>query len=801
MATLLESPPSRPLHGLARWRQLCYLTTVDVSDARELLSLAAEQCCVGFHAGTCVIAYHPPYAPDIVVQTAPLNEAALQAIAQAESRLGARHLLPIHETCDTFDLVTLPLTVGGRNVGALHLLDPSIDALDDLQLIGVMLCNALSRQQSAELQQRNNRKTLDSYSAVQRALTRVLTDAGTLGAATPIMLRALCESLGWQVATYWSADDRASVLRCTDAWCTVPDLQEFVAFSKTAIFAPNEELPGRVWSDGTPCWTSDMVREIERPWGGAAMRVRLRTALAFPIRSDGAICGVIVLQHRQERSPDHHLVALLSSFGDQIGQFIEHRQAEATLRAVEERLRTVVANTPIMLCALGPSGTVTLAEGQRLHALGLSPDQIVGRSVFDDEYLPLLNRDHATRALSGESFTTIVNTDGLVFEARWNPLRDPAGAISGAICVATDITEWQWAEEARRESEQQFRAIFEQAAVGIALVGLGGLWLQVNQRLCDILGYALVDLQRRSYRDVLGSDQLDMNSPPVQRLLRGETETFEIDRMWTRPDGISAWIMLTVSLLRTANGAPKYFVVMVEDVTERKLAEHENDRLTSQLRIERDRLLRREVEVRTQIGRDLHDGPVQQVAVADLSVQYVRRVAEHAPERLNQALDDLHEQLQRATRDLRSVLYELRPLGIAEEGLIVVLQQYLSKLGDAQGLRIHFAAPANARRLLPDHEAAVFIIVQEALNNARKHSKAQDVWITIQADANALTAEVRDNGRGFDLAQVQASYIQRGSFGLLNMSERAQLIGGACEMRSAVGDGTSVVVRVPYTAS
>jgi PAS domain S-box-containing protein len=589
------------------------------------------------------------------------------------------------------------------------------------------------------------------------------------------------------------------VLRCTDAWCSVPDLQDFVALSRTAIFAPGVELPGRVWSSATPFWISDMVSEIEHPWGAAAMRVRLRTALALPIRSDGTICGVIVLQHRQERPPDPHLLALLSSFGSQIGQFIERRQAEATLRAVEERLRTVVANAPIMLCALDQHGIVTLAEGHSLDALGLSPSEIVGQSVFADEQTVPLDRDHAARALAGENFTTIAYIGGLTFETRWSAVRDAYGEVSGAICVATDISERQWAEEAWRESEQQFRATFDQAATGFALVGLGGLWLQVNQRLCDILGYPLADLQRQSYRDVLGSDQLDINSPSVQRLLRGESDTFSLEQMWGRPDGTSVWITSTVSLLRTPAGASKYFIVIVEDITERKLAEQQNEQLTSQLRIERDRLLRREVEVRTQIGRDLHDGPVQQVAVAELNVQYVRRVAQHAPERLNEALDDLREQLQRATRDLRSVLYELRPLGIAEEGLIVVLQQYLSKLGDAQGVRIHFTATANARRLAPDHEAAVFIIVQEALNNARKHSKGSDIWISIRADADALTAEVRDNGQGFDVAQVQANYIQRGSFGLLNMSERAQLIGGTCEMRSEVGNGTSVVVRVPFS--
>jgi PAS domain S-box-containing protein len=242
-------------------------------------------------------------------------------------------------------------------------------------------------------------------------------------------------------------------------------------------------------------------------------------------------------------------------------------------------------------------------------------------------------------------------------------------------------------------------------------------------------------------------------------------------------------------------------VALITDQTARKRTEAETARLTDALRIERDRLLRREVEVRTQIGRDLHDGPVQQVAVAVMSTQYVRRVAQHEPERLGQALDDLQEQLQRATQDLRTVLYELRPLGIVEEGLVTVLRQYVARMRASPTLRLHLHAPTTLRRLAPDHEAAVFIIMQEAVNNVRKHAQARDVWLSLREDADALYAEVRDNGRGFDVQQMQASYIQRGSFGLLNMHERAQLIGGSCTIISQPGQGSSVQLRIPFAPS
>lgn len=240
-------------------------------------------------------------------------------------------------------------------------------------------------------------------------------------------------------------------------------------------------------------------------------------------------------------------------------------------------------------------------------------------------------------------------------------------------------------------------------------------------------------------------------------------------------------------------------VALVIDQTARKRTEAEATRLNEALRIERDRLLRREIEVRTQIGRDLHDGPVQQVAVAVMTVQYVRLVMQYEPERLSEALDELLAQLQRATRDLRTVLYELRPLGIAEEGLLSVLRQYVTRPRSSLTPQIHLDAPSTLRRLLPDHEAAVFIIMQEAVNNARKHAQAEHVWLSLRDDATALYAEVRDDGLGFNVQETQASYIQRDSFGLLNMRERAQLIGGDCMISSQPGQGTTVQLRIPFS--
>ena len=280
---------------------------------------------------------------------------------------------------------------------------------------------------------------------------------------------------------------------------------------------------------------------------------------------------------------------------------------------------------------------------------------------------------------------------------------------------------------------------------------------------------------------------------PLTRDARGWLQLIDADITLPEPDLQLVAVMLGNTLTRheTARQALRSHQQAISHYAA------ENERLAAALRIEQERLLRREVDVRTQIGRDLHDGPVQQVAVADLTVQYVRRVAERAPERLNEALDDLQDQLKRASRDLRIVLYELRPLGIVEEGLVSALQQYTTRITDQNGLQIRLEAPEEFPRLAADAESAVFIIMQEALNNVRKHAEATLVRLRLWVDAASLVAEVRDNGHGFDVERTQASYLQRGSYGLLNMGDRAELLGGTCTITSVPGVGTTVQVRVP----
>ncbi|MCA8996281.1 MAG: PAS domain S-box protein [Planctomycetaceae bacterium] len=150
------------------------------------------------------------------------------------------------------------------------------------------------------------------------------------------------------------------------------------------------------------------------------------------------------------------------------------------------------------------------------------------------------------------------------------PVRDDDGQIFGVLGILSDITDRIEQEKALRESEHRFRATFEQAAMGIAHVGVDGTWLKVNHKLCEILGYSSAELAKMTFQDVTHPDDLDEDLRLVQRVINNDITDYSVEKRYIRKSGDVVWVNLTVSLLRNDDGTPNHFVSVVEDITERK---------------------------------------------------------------------------------------------------------------------------------------------------------------------------------------------------------------------------------------
>ena len=313
----------------------------------------------------------------------------------------------------------------------------------------------------------------------------------------------------------------------------------------------------------------------------------------------------------------------------------ERKEAEEKLQQLTVLQNAILDFANYSIISTSVDGIILTFNAAAEQWLGYTADEVVGKTtpaiIHDSEEIAQRARElsaemgvpiegfeaFVAKAICGtpdEREWSYIRKDGSRFPVLLSvtALRDAEGNITGFLGVGSDITEPKRAEEALRKaydeleirvqertaqlslinaslqaesaerqqvemalqaSEQQFRATFNQAAVGIAQVGTNGQWLRVNQKLCDIVGYSSQELLELTFQDITYPDDLEVDLEYVHQILAGEIETYSMEKRYIRKDSSLIWINLTVSLVRNSSDEPQYFVSVVEDISDRKHTE------------------------------------------------------------------------------------------------------------------------------------------------------------------------------------------------------------------------------------
>ena len=507
------------------------------------------------------------------------------------------------------------------------------------------------------------------------------------------------------------------------------------------------------------------------------------------------------------------------------------RRAAEELQQSEERFRVMFESAGIGIALVGMDRRPLEANAAMIQMTGYEPEEFFKLSGADLSYpedaeigIPELQEVLAGKLNTYQIEKRYVRKGGEVYWVRLtnSVVRAPDGQPQYFVTMVEDINERKHSVEELRKSQARFQALFDNVAVGIAVMTLGRRPIAFNAATERIIGYSLEELQDVDPRTLAVPEDRPMDVELFQELISGKRNSYVMERRYLHKNGRAFWARVNYSLVRDLEGRPDYLVGIIEDIDEQKraaerLAEQEADYLlmlqhrvnertyeleqTNQrlqheieqrVRIEKELAERAAQEAvtadRTRLARDLHDAVTQTLFSASLTAEVLPDLWEMDVEEAKKSTEELRQLTRGALAEMRTLLLELRPATLTQTRLSDLIKQLCEAFIGRSRLPITLTIEGDSP-LPPEVQVAVYRIAQESLNNVFKYARATQVQVNLYISPTSVHFETSDNGIGFDMANSKPT-----SLGLRIMSERAEAIGADFQITSRIGSGTCVTV-------
>ena len=350
-------------------------------------------------------------------------------------------------------------------------------------------------------------------------------------------------------------------------------------------------------------------------------------------------------------------------------------------------------------------------------------------------------------------------------------------AFSGSIFAVVRTRIKQVA--AIRLSEERFRSLFENAPLGVCELDTS----QLPARLVHV-NPKWENMFLREFPLVEGSNFMDLfplvEHSKIQLELRGipEGQNASFETKGLRSDGSEFPVRISAARVHKESA---HCILAIEDITIEKERRSEEEAI---------------IEERRRIAQEIHDGLAQDLAALRLQTHHWQMLIESNPVKLKAELEWLHDMLGEKIREVRSVIFALRPVELDELGFWKALERFIAEFEEHNQLKIQLQVNGDRQNMPPTLEPLIFRIVQEVLHNVARHAQAQTVWITLDL-SQGITLNVRDDGVGFDSTHLD-QLAREGHLGLQQMRERVEALGGSLEVNSIPGAGTVIIVKLVY---
>jgi len=216
------------------------------------------------------------------------------------------------------------------------------------------------------------------------------------------------------------------------------------------------------------------------------------------------------------------------------------------------------------------------------------------------------------------------------------------------------------------------------------------------------------------------------------------------------------------------------------------------------------RIISAQEQERQRLARDIHDGPAQSLSNIVLKCELCEKLLDRNPDKAREQINELKQLVKSSLQEIRRIIFDLRPMSLDDLGLVPTLQRYVATFIEETGIDVTLEVyDLNEAAVDKVIEVAVFRIIQEALNNIKKHSKATRAHIKLYIKNGFLMGRIVDNGIGFDKVKVEEqrrANIHESGFGIYGMRQRAELLKGKLCIQSQEGKGTTVLLQIPVNS-
>jgi len=480
-------------------------------------------------------------------------------------------------------------------------------------------------------------------------------------------------------------------------------------------------------------------------------------------------------------------------------EITERKQAEDALRGSEASVKKILMAAPIGI-GMVRDRVISWVSDRFIEMVGFTRDELIGKSAKvvyeDDKEFDRVGREKYGQISEkgiGEVDTRLKRKDGSIIHVHLRSTSvDPNDLSAGVIFTVLDITE-------RKRMEERLRLLssaLEQSSDGIAVTDLEGNLLFVNNAFATMHGYAAEELVGRHLSLFHATEQM----PSVEAANRQMQNTGEFSgEIWhVRRGGMVFPALMHNSLLRDEAGNTVGMIGSLIDITEHKRAEKALRESEERLRYLSSQLITAQEEERKGISLELHDEMGQTLTAIGLNLESIGK--ELTPEHAAMIKDKLAETIslvEHASDHVRDLSLDLRPSMLDDLGLLPTLRWYVNSYEKRTETPVIFEALNLEERLAPEVEIVLYRIVQESLNNIRKHAQAKKVKIRLEQKKKKIGVLIEDDGIGFhsDRAVSETTLVK--GIGLLGMQERVRLLGGSLKIRSREGQGTSIFVELP----